>query len=104
MMYLRKDAYVKRMTHIQKSNLLEDAGFRYSIDRMMYVNLSKKVGISTSFIEQIDPLVLQYVVYFTRNLTEEKIKELGGWGFYTVDELSDNVREELINYFEACAV
>ena len=70
-----------------KSQILEDAGYAYSIDRLVYVNLKARKAFSVEFIDDNREDELQKCI-------AEK-PEGAGWRFYFTIPPSDGVRREL---------
>ena len=74
-------------TQDTKSQILEDAGYAYSIDRLIYVNLGARKAFSVQFIDDNREDDLQKCI-------DEKT-EGAEWQFYFTTPPSDGVRHEL---------
>lgn len=70
-----------------KDQILEDAGYVYSLDRMMYVNRRTKKVFSVEFVEDSSEDHLQ------RCINENSGG--AGWRFYVNGPLSEGVKREL---------
>jgi hypothetical protein len=71
-----------------KQNILDDAGFTYSIDRMAYFNRKSKKIFSVEFIDDHDEEVLERLIREDTGGTE--------WKFYfNSGEPSEEVRREI---------
>lgn len=70
-----------------KSQILQDTGYAYSIDRLIYVNLSARKAFSVEFIDENREDALQEII-------DEKTAG-AKWQFYFITPPSDGVRREL---------
>jgi hypothetical protein len=70
-----------------KDQILEDAGYAYSLDRMMYVNRRTKKVFSVQFVEDSSEDQLQKCID----------EDSGGaeWRFYVNSPLPEGVKREL---------
>jgi hypothetical protein len=71
-----------------KSKLLEDAGYAYSFDRMIYINRKAKKVFSVEFVEDNSPEALQKCIVDTH---------AGDWQFFFQSEPSETVKRELVS-------
>jgi hypothetical protein len=72
---------------MEKTNLLDQAGYAYNFDRMMYVNRTNRKAFSLEFIEDKTEAEIKEKI--------EEPKEAEDWQFYTSLEISDGIRREL---------
>ncbi len=70
-----------------KIDLLENAGYRYNYDRMMYINRKTKKAFSVEFVDD-EPLSR------IRSKIQEPTKE-AEWKFYTNLPVSEGTEREL---------
>ncbi len=70
-----------------KEALLENAGYRYHFDRMIYFNRGARKAFSLEFVEDHPRQEIQ------RILDEPSPED--GWTFYFNEPASENVRREL---------
>jgi hypothetical protein len=70
-----------------KLDLLEDAGYRYNFDRMMYVNPSAKKAFSYEFVHDNGEEIIQRGI--------EETNDTMGWRFYFNDPPPERVRQDL---------
>ncbi|ADW68313.1 hypothetical protein [Granulicella tundricola] len=71
----------------EKINILEDAGYRYNFDRMMYINRNVRKAFSVEFIDD------KAASEITEKIQHQKANE--DWEFYTTSHLSDGIVREL---------
>ena len=69
-----------------KDQILEDAGYRYSFDRAVYVNRKAKKAFSIEFVEDNTDEEIKARMNQTNN---------GRWQFYFNSEPSESVKSEL---------
>ena len=69
-----------------KSQILDDAGYVYSLDRMVYVNRQARKVFSEEFVDDHNEDELRRCIGETGGQ---------GWLFYTNTPVSDGVRREL---------
>lgn len=74
-------------TLVTKKQLLEDAGYRYSFDRMLYFNQDTKKFFSAEFVDDHSEDELQACINEKSNGTE--------WRFYFNSQPSVAVKREL---------
>lgn len=70
-----------------KDQILEDAGYVYSLDRMMYVNRRTKKVFSVEFVQDHSPEQLQICINENSGGAE--------WRFYVNSDLPEGIRREL---------
>ena len=70
-----------------KSQILQDAGYAYSIDRLIYVNRRTRKAFSVEFIDDNREDELQKII--------DEETEGAKWQFYFTTPPSDGVRREL---------
>lgn len=76
----------------EKVHILDNAGFAYNFDRMMYINRQAKKAFSLEFVE--DHLESEIV-------SRIRTVNVGGeWCFYTNQPLSEGVQRELRRVLE----
>jgi hypothetical protein len=71
-----------------KRQILEDAGYAYSFDRMIYVNRDARKAFSVEFIEDNSEGVLEARI-------NEPAPPPGEWRFYFNSDPSEAVKREL---------
>ncbi len=71
----------------EKTILLDQAGYAYNFDRMMYVNRTDRKAFSIEFIEDHSESTLRQKI--------QEPKQVEGWQFYTSAEISEGIRKEL---------
>ncbi len=72
-----------------KSKLLEDAGYVYSFDRMIYINRKAKKVLSVEFVEDNSPEQLQKCI--------SENTHGGEWQFFFNSPPSETVKRELVS-------
>jgi hypothetical protein len=72
---------------IRKSQILKDAGYRYNLERELYVNRAIRTAFSIDFLEETDEQEIR------RRLSLPP--PVDGWVFHFVKHPSDAVRIEL---------
>jgi len=77
----------KRAREIEKTHLLEAAGFNYNYERMMYIHRAHKKAFSLEFIEAHPAEYLADKIHETTDATR--------WQFYFNSPLPDGIRREL---------
>jgi hypothetical protein len=70
----------------EKMHLLDDAGYYYNFDRMMYINRKAKKAFSVEFVDDHPEAEI-------RSKIEEPIHE--DWRFYTNSDLPESTKKEL---------
>ena len=71
----------------EKIHLLDDAGYSYNFDRMMYINREAKKAFSVEFIDDHPETEILSKI---QEPTEEE-----DWHFYTNSDLSEGTKREL---------
>ena len=76
------------MTESQdKKAILEQAGYRYNFDRMLYVHHGQKKAFSVEFVDDQPTAKIQQCI--------DEHPPGDGWHFYFNEEPSDGIRREL---------
>jgi hypothetical protein len=71
----------------EKTHLLDNAGYAYNFDRMMYINREAKKAFSIEFIDD-------HAEEEIRSKIQEPTNE-EDWHFYTNSDLSEGTKREL---------
>jgi hypothetical protein len=73
--------------HTEKSSLLDNAGYAYNFDRMMYVNRRDKKAFSVEFIEDHPESEIQSHI--------QESTDGSDWRFYTNWPIAEGIEREL---------
>ncbi len=76
----------------EKEALLENAGYRYHFDRMIYFNRGSRKAFSLEFVEDHSRQEIQHLV--------DEPPPDHGWAFYFNEPPSNGIKRQLINAFE----
>ncbi len=71
----------------EKIHLLDNAGYSYNFDRMMYINREARKAFSVEFIDDHPEAEI------SSKIQEPSLDE--DWSFYTNSDLSEGTRKEL---------